>query len=349
MPGTHCPAGWELLGNLNPFRALGDLLHAASVLIVLYQMLVRRTARGISLKTQVMYAVIFVTRYAPWGLEPRVVWLVVFKAFFICSSGAIVLLTALAQPWRGTYERDADSFRVRYLVAAAAGLAVLLHSRTCCTVWDEAAETLWTFSVYLEAVAILPQLHMLRAAEGSAAAQLAGSAKVVQRGDCGGAAPQAGESGGETPDGPLGAEAQSPRADSLCASYVLVSADPEAEGAADGAQPAPDAEALPQEGGAEPAQPAAQPAAEEAPDAAAPGGWDIVTAHYVCCLGLYRLCYMLNWGYRLRSEGHWSAHRISIAAGIVQAAFYLGFFRTYLKAVVRMSCCASEPAAGRSP
>ena len=57
---------------------------------------------------------------------------------------------------RQTYDREQDTFRTAFLVAPCLLLALLVHSSLAVT------EILWTFSIYLEAVAILPQLVLMQ-------------------------------------------------------------------------------------------------------------------------------------------------------------------------------------------
>merc|ERR1712227_213555 len=57
--------------------------------------------------------------------------------------------------FKATYDGNHDTFRVEFLVGPAALLALLLNHE-----WS-VMEILWTFSIYLEAVAILPQLFMV--------------------------------------------------------------------------------------------------------------------------------------------------------------------------------------------
>ena len=57
--------------------------------------------------------------------------------------------------FRTTYEANHDSFRVEFLLAPAALLAYYVN----CDITP--LEVLWTFSIYLDSVAILPQVYML--------------------------------------------------------------------------------------------------------------------------------------------------------------------------------------------
>ncbi len=47
----------------NLFRIAGDLLHLASFVILLLKIFSTRSCKGISLKTQCLYVLVFVTRY----------------------------------------------------------------------------------------------------------------------------------------------------------------------------------------------------------------------------------------------------------------------------------------------
>ena len=79
------------------------------------------------------------------------------KLVFLASSAAILWLMRGAKGVRQTYDAAHDTFRVAFLVAPAALLALLLSADR-----RSAMETAWTFSILLEAVAILPQLVLLQ-------------------------------------------------------------------------------------------------------------------------------------------------------------------------------------------
>ena len=74
------------------------------------------------------------------------------QALFILLAAAIILLMVV---FRTTYEANHDSFRVEFLLGPVAILALVLNQSFT------PMEVLWTFSIYLESVAILPQLFMV--------------------------------------------------------------------------------------------------------------------------------------------------------------------------------------------
>jgi ER lumen protein retaining receptor len=75
------------------------------------------------------------------------------KVVFISATVSTCYL--ILAKFKATYDANHDSFRVEFLVVPVAGLAVLVNHEL------SPMEVLWTFSIYLESVAILPQLFMI--------------------------------------------------------------------------------------------------------------------------------------------------------------------------------------------
>lgn len=130
----------------------GDMLHLASIVILLAKIYGTRNAKGISLKTQVLYAAVFLTRYLDLFWSYISMYNSVMKLLYIATSILIVYLMKFRRPICLTYSPQQDNFRVSVLVAPCALLALLT------TADYSVSEILWTFSIYLEAVAIVPQL-----------------------------------------------------------------------------------------------------------------------------------------------------------------------------------------------
>ena len=80
---------------------------------------------GISFKTQVLYAVVFFTRYLDLVTHYVSLYNSLMKLFFMASSAYVVYLMELR--FRGTNDRSLDTFRVEYLVVPSAVLALLFH------------------------------------------------------------------------------------------------------------------------------------------------------------------------------------------------------------------------------
>ncbi|KAL1530229.1 hypothetical protein AB1Y20_001144 [Prymnesium parvum] len=142
---------------MNIFRFLGDMSHILSFIVLLHKIVKGKSAAGISLRTQEMYAVVFVTRYIDlfWNFQSMYNW--ILKVLFIGSSVTIVYILRFGKPQVATYNAELDAFPVQYLLGPCALLGLLINQ-------DHTSpfEMVWAFSIYLEAVAILPQLFLLQ-------------------------------------------------------------------------------------------------------------------------------------------------------------------------------------------
>jgi ER lumen protein retaining receptor len=171
----------------NIFRILADLSHLLSILILLHKM-VQLQVRLCPAPAQSGHSLIL-NRAAPasassrkpcisWSIsldisvcwssainwthtyrEPDLFWTasrynIIFKILFIAAQGYIIYLMTTA--YKPTNDPNIDTFRVQYLLGGAAVLAILFPY------YYTFMEILWAFSIWLEAVAILPQLFMLQ-------------------------------------------------------------------------------------------------------------------------------------------------------------------------------------------
>ncbi|KAJ6333363.1 hypothetical protein OIU77_009267 [Salix suchowensis] len=141
---------------MNIFRFLGDMTHLISIVILLLKIYATKSCSGVSLKTQELYALVFLTRYLDLFTDFISVYNTVMKLVFIASSLAIVWCMRNHPLVRRSYDKQLDTFRHYFLLLACFLLALLLHEKFTFQ------EVLWAFSIYLEAVAILPQLVLLQ-------------------------------------------------------------------------------------------------------------------------------------------------------------------------------------------
>jgi len=142
---------------MNIFRFLGDMSHILSFIVLLHKIVKGKSAAGISLRTQELFLAVFCSRYIDlfWNFSSYYNWFL--KVIFIGCSGAIVYFIRMGAPQRATYSADLDSFPIQYILGPCALLGVLMNQ-------DHSSpfEMVWAFSIYLEAVAILPQLFLLQ-------------------------------------------------------------------------------------------------------------------------------------------------------------------------------------------
>ncbi|PAA49014.1 hypothetical protein BOX15_Mlig019667g3 [Macrostomum lignano] len=138
---------------MNIFRLIGDMSHLAAILILLAKIWQTRSVSGISGKSQVLFGLVFVTRYLDLFTSFVSIYNSVMKIVFIFATWLTVSL--IYWKFRSTYDGNHDTFRAELLVVVSAGLSVLLNHQLA------PLEVLWTFSIYLESVAILPQLFLI--------------------------------------------------------------------------------------------------------------------------------------------------------------------------------------------
>ncbi|KAI8823518.1 ER lumen protein retaining receptor [Fimicolochytrium jonesii] len=140
---------------MNIFRLVADLMHLASIVILLLKITQTRSAAGISFKTQALYALIFCTRYLDLFVKFVSLYNTVMKLFFIGTSFYILYLMKVK--YRATWDSTHDTLRVEYLMGPCAVLGLIFHEGGPFNI----IEILWSFSIFLESVAILPQLFQL--------------------------------------------------------------------------------------------------------------------------------------------------------------------------------------------
>ncbi|KAL0678865.1 hypothetical protein Bca4012_006846 [Brassica carinata] len=172
---------------MNIFRFAGDMTHLISILILLLKIYATKSCAGISLKTQELYALVFLTRYMDLITDYVSLYNTVMKIVFIVSSLAIVWCMRRHPLVRRSYDKDLDTFRHQYVVLACFVLGLIMNEKftfqECLTVASLEVcllplmesdvssfacdkfyfdKVFWAFSIYLEAVAILPQLVLLQ-------------------------------------------------------------------------------------------------------------------------------------------------------------------------------------------
>lgn len=146
--------------SMNIFRLAGDLSHVLSIFILLLRLITTKQAIGVSLKTQELFLLVFLTRYLDLFTTFYSLYNSVMKVLYISSTAYIVYMIRYKEPYKSKYDSSQDSFlHMKFAVLPCAILAIITE-----IVKGEYdfVEFLWTFSIYLEAVAIVPQLITLQ-------------------------------------------------------------------------------------------------------------------------------------------------------------------------------------------
>ncbi|ROL49865.1 ER lumen protein-retaining receptor 3 [Anabarilius grahami] len=120
---------------MNIFRLSGDVCHLVAIIILFLKIWRSKSCAGISGKSQVLFALVFTTRYLDLFTAFISIYNTIMKMVYLVLAYSTVSLIYFR--FRNSYDSESDSFRVEFLLI------------------------MWTFSIYLESVAILPQLFMI--------------------------------------------------------------------------------------------------------------------------------------------------------------------------------------------
>jgi ER lumen protein retaining receptor len=106
---------------------------------------------------QEMYFIVFICRYVDLLWSFYSIYNSAMKILFIISTGYIIYLMRCKPPVCATYEPERDNFMYPTLVLPVAGVLAVVTT----PVWS-VPNLLWDFSIWVEAVSILPQLQLLQ-------------------------------------------------------------------------------------------------------------------------------------------------------------------------------------------
>ena len=144
---------------MNLFRFLGDTMHLASIIILLLKIRKTKSAAGISWNSQVLYLTVFICRYLDLfnfhflDFSINHLYLASMKLLYIGTSGYILYLM---KKLHFTWDATKDKFPMQYVVLGSVVAALLFHEKF------DFLELFWAFSIWLEAVAIMPQLYIIQ-------------------------------------------------------------------------------------------------------------------------------------------------------------------------------------------
>lgn len=144
-------------------RFLADGCHLASTFILINKIYNTRSCSGLSLKTQYIYLIVFLTRYTDLFFTTLNTSLRVYNFFmkilFISSQCLIIFM--IRAKYYYTYDKRSDTLPLYAFIVSALVLSFFVKVPTK-GLHRYLQEYSWTFSVLIESVAILPQLVLLQ-------------------------------------------------------------------------------------------------------------------------------------------------------------------------------------------
>src|SRR3569623_674594 len=117
---------------------------------------------GISVRTHELFLLVFITRYLDLFTTFYSVYNSVMKIVYIVTTASIIYTIKYQEPIKTTYDKAQDSFlHWKFAVAPCSVIAFLTYVIQHGLKF-KVIEMLWTFSINLESIAILPQLIVLQ-------------------------------------------------------------------------------------------------------------------------------------------------------------------------------------------
>ena len=115
---------------------------------------------GVSIKSQVLYIIVFTARY----LDLFTVYISFYNSFmkliYIASTTRIIYEMKVVEPTKSTYSSTQDEFDIlKYSIAPSALLALMIEF-TLNSFHFDGLELLWTYSIIQEVTAMVPQLRI---------------------------------------------------------------------------------------------------------------------------------------------------------------------------------------------
>mmetsp|Transcript_59772 Transcript_59772/g.112791 ORF Transcript_59772/g.112791 Transcript_59772/m.112791 type:complete len:218 (+) Transcript_59772:74-727(+) len=142
---------------MNLFRLCGDMLHLVSIMLLVFKLHKSKSCVGVSCRMQEMYAMVFIFRYLDLLWSFISLYNTVMKIIFITTTLYLIYLMRMKAPVSQTYDRSVDCFQYElYLLPPCVVLGLI------CTDEYTIPDVLWTTSIWMESVAILPQLILLQ-------------------------------------------------------------------------------------------------------------------------------------------------------------------------------------------
>eukprot|EP00747_Dinoflagellata_sp_TGD_P048333 gnl/TRDRNA2_/TRDRNA2_145553_c0_seq2.p1 gnl/TRDRNA2_/TRDRNA2_145553_c0~~gnl/TRDRNA2_/TRDRNA2_145553_c0_seq2.p1 ORF type:complete len:218 (+),score=26.84 gnl/TRDRNA2_/TRDRNA2_145553_c0_seq2:69-722(+) len=144
---------------MNIFRLCGDMLHLGSIFLLIFKLHRTKNCTGVSCRMQEIYAIVFLLRYMDLLWSFISFYNTCMKLIFMTTTIYLVHLMHARSPYKTTYDRGVDSFRYElYLLGPCLLLGVLFCEEYYFT------DICWSTSIWLESVAIIPQLTLLQQA-----------------------------------------------------------------------------------------------------------------------------------------------------------------------------------------
>lgn len=148
--------------SMNIFRLAGDMSHVFSIIVLVLRLRVAKNAHGISCRTHELFLLVFVTRYLDLFTTFYSLYNSFMKVLYICSTASVIYMIKFQESICSTYDKAQDTFRHWKFAVTPCGVIAFITHAIGSHFHFHLIDLLWTFSIYLESIAIMPQLILLQ-------------------------------------------------------------------------------------------------------------------------------------------------------------------------------------------
>ncbi|KAK7287398.1 hypothetical protein RIF29_00671 [Crotalaria pallida] len=145
--------------DMRYFFIASETFHLAGTIILLYKLFTLKNCSGVSLKTQELIALFLAARLSCSTIMEGNIHTLLDMISLLSVS---LIVWMIRFKLKSSYVKELDNFRLLFVVVPCAVLALLIHPYT---IHFRLTRILWAFSVYLEAVAVLPQIRFMQNAK----------------------------------------------------------------------------------------------------------------------------------------------------------------------------------------
>ena len=138
------------------FRFIADSLHLIAIFMLIFRIRKTRNCIGLSYRTQEIFLVCFCLRYLDIFIYFVSVYNTSMKVLYLGATCYTIYLMRKKRPYCGTYDAVMDEFpHYMFIYPGVFVLTLIIHSKFTFV------DFLWSYSLWLEAVAFIPQVVIL--------------------------------------------------------------------------------------------------------------------------------------------------------------------------------------------
>lgn len=146
----------HFVANHNNLFVASESVHAAGIIVLIYKLTTLKSCAGLSLHTQELTVVVLAVRIGCYFAIGHSIHTVLDLAALVST---VLVIYMMRHKVNATYHQHLDKTGKFHLLLPCAVMAFFIHPNSGIPL---IAKMSWAFGVYLEAIAVLPQLHMMQ-------------------------------------------------------------------------------------------------------------------------------------------------------------------------------------------